>query len=368
MLSSSFSAFASTNSNIHPLQPINLEVNAPQASVYNNQSTNQPDILVRINGWILPKSADTGFPVIHNDRTFVPLRLVTEGMGLDVDWFSDTRDIHLTGVDDVGSVWHRVGSLTATSSRGGGTALADIDVASHIDTANNRTMVSIRLLSEALGADVTWLPNQVVRGNTVNIVDIQVPFQIWSTAEDFYDIVERHSDGTLTVRTDTGELVRIALDRETGRLHPRDIDGEVTGTRFNIRLETLFHGDPRENNFVRDANAVDSGMTDDGRRDVSVMQSNINAVGAIVNVQYLDGQGNIINDIGNFMIGDDGVLSFTAIKNGQYRFTIIQAPHGFTLNQFNQNATNTDEDSNITWDVRVNNEPSLARVIRLIAE
>ena len=44
MLSSSFSAFADTT--IHPLQPINLEVTAPQASVPNNQ----PDIFVRING------------------------------------------------------------------------------------------------------------------------------------------------------------------------------------------------------------------------------------------------------------------------------------------------------------------------------
>ena len=50
-------------------------------------------------------------------------------------------------------------------------------------------------------------------------ISISVPHCIWEShvstegtlAESFYDIVERHHDGTLTVKTNTGELVRIHL-------------------------------------------------------------------------------------------------------------------------------------------------------------
>jgi len=160
--------------------PLQAEANAPQyiSTVVNqaDQATNQDlsvgmnvstvnsplgfadnqtqdYVGIRVNGRMLQQSDNYGFAYINEDnRTIVPVRFVLEAMGLELEWFGDTQDIHFFG--DGQSVWHGVGSQTATSQRGGGDIIANIDTVSYIDTANNRTMVSARLIAEAFGADV----------------------------------------------------------------------------------------------------------------------------------------------------------------------------------------------------------------------
>jgi len=296
----------------------------PVGTVYSQQQN--PDTAVRINGRILPKSTYTGFPIIQDDRTFVPLRLVTEGMGLDVEWFGDTQDIHLNGTG-VGSVWHRVGSLEATSSRGGGVVLASIDSASHIDSSNNRTMVSVRLISEAFGAVVDWHPNQVVNGNTVNIVDIRTPNHRWTNAEDFYDIVERHADGTLTVRTDSGELVRIMLGGIHHLAHHAGTDF-VTGVRIGFSTMVDSGGSPVRNPDARDGDII-SGYGMSANR---VHGAGISGLGGIVRVEQIDGSGNTLRNLGHFMV--DSQSHIIDLPVGEYRFTLVESPHGFTNQSF----------------------------------
>ena len=87
-------------------------------------------------------------PVIHLGRTMVPLRAIFEALGADVEWNPETR--------------------TVTSKKGSNTIELTIDsdvlykngTPVYLDVpamlVNNRTLVPVRAVSEALGADVDW--------------------------------------------------------------------------------------------------------------------------------------------------------------------------------------------------------------------
>ncbi|MDR1559162.1 MAG: CIA30 family protein [Clostridiales bacterium] len=76
-----------------------------------------------------------------DDRTMVPLRLISEGLGAIVDWEADTRTVIIT--------------LNGKTLR----VVVDQPLPNNMGTAvirNDRTFVPIRYISESLGATVTW--------------------------------------------------------------------------------------------------------------------------------------------------------------------------------------------------------------------
>ena len=86
-------------------------------------------------------------PQIVEDRTFVPLRLISQELGYAVAYQSETS---LITVGD-GVFTHTVGATFVTMADG---SVQDIGVQSFI--ANDRTMVSLRLFASALGCEVGW--------------------------------------------------------------------------------------------------------------------------------------------------------------------------------------------------------------------
>lgn len=80
-------------------------------------------------------------PVIINDRTLVPVRVVTETLGGDVEWNEDTKTVTLN-----------IDGETITMVIG--VEIEDYGVAPTI--INDRTYVPIRFVAEKLGAVVTW--------------------------------------------------------------------------------------------------------------------------------------------------------------------------------------------------------------------
>ena len=88
-------------------------------------------------------------PEMVNDRVFVPLRFVAENLGCTVNWNKVTQAVTITQGNYVYT--HVPGSGSVTRSDGKTTVL---DAPSFLE--NDRTMVSIRLISEALGYDVNW--------------------------------------------------------------------------------------------------------------------------------------------------------------------------------------------------------------------
>ncbi|AEF95032.1 copper amine oxidase-like domain-containing protein [Desulfotomaculum nigrificans CO-1-SRB] len=90
-------------------------------------------------------------PFIQDARTYVPLRFVSEALGGDVDWDGKAATVKRKGkniVMNIGSTHPTVDGKSVT-----------IDAAAQL--VNERTMVPLRFVSEALGAKVEWQPGRV---------------------------------------------------------------------------------------------------------------------------------------------------------------------------------------------------------------
>lgn len=87
-------------------------------------------------------------PLIYKNRTMVPIRIVSETLGAEVFWHSSERQVEI-------KTHNRIIKLTIDKNE----ALINekkvtLDVSAKI--FNNRTMVPLRFVGEALGADVFW--------------------------------------------------------------------------------------------------------------------------------------------------------------------------------------------------------------------
>ena len=87
-------------------------------------------------------------PTVLNGRTMVPLRLIFSAMGAQVEWNAETRTV-------TSSLKDRTVRLTVddnTMLRNGEEITLDVAPA----ILSNRTLVPIRAVAEAFGADVEW--------------------------------------------------------------------------------------------------------------------------------------------------------------------------------------------------------------------
>lgn len=102
-------------------------------------------------------------PRIVNDRTLVPLRGIFEEIGADVTWDQATQTAAITHGSKVVKVI--IGSKTATVD---GTAVT-LDTPAQLSAPSGaaRTLVPVRFIAEALGAQVGWLnsPQTVLISN-----------------------------------------------------------------------------------------------------------------------------------------------------------------------------------------------------------
>lgn len=89
-------------------------------------------------------------PVIHNNRTLVPLRAIMENLAADVTWNGEKQQVLVKTTDK--EITLNINSALALVN-GKQKALPDNVPAKLI---NNRTMVPIRFLAEEIGLDVNW--------------------------------------------------------------------------------------------------------------------------------------------------------------------------------------------------------------------
>ena len=87
-------------------------------------------------------------PEIRNDRTLVPIRVVMEQLGADVQWDGEARTIDIIGYQEIQMTIDQ-----RTASLNGQTILMD---ASPI-IEQDRTLVPLRFISENLGYEVEWV-------------------------------------------------------------------------------------------------------------------------------------------------------------------------------------------------------------------
>lgn len=103
-------------------------------------------------------------PVIINDRTMLPIRFISENMGLKVEWNSSEKSVAITDKE------HTVIFFTENQKYivDGEEKLTDRPPV----ILNNRTLVPMRALAEALGKKVLWEDNGVILlGDTVDVME-----------------------------------------------------------------------------------------------------------------------------------------------------------------------------------------------------
>lgn len=106
------------------------------------------NIKVVVNGENIDFTGDQE-PVIQKGRTLVPFRAVFEKMGAEVSWFEDIKLCEATYGSITVSI--AIGDDKVTIGEGN---VIETDVPAQI--INGRTMVPLRVLSESIGADVSW--------------------------------------------------------------------------------------------------------------------------------------------------------------------------------------------------------------------
>jgi len=115
-------------------------------------------ITLYINGSII-KNANI---IIENNRTLVPLRLISESLGAKVDWDGSTRKVTIT--DGNNKIELVIGDDKPTLN---GSPIP-IDVAPRI--IHDYTFVPLRFIAESLGCMVDWFDGSGIKDNTSDLL------------------------------------------------------------------------------------------------------------------------------------------------------------------------------------------------------
>lgn len=105
----------------------------------------ESDIKININGQDVHTDVS---PIIQNERTMVPLRVISENLGVKVSWNQNTKEVtlekdNLNAKFKIGSKSYKVNNKKANT-----------DVAPIV--YQDRTLVPIRVIAETLGREVNW--------------------------------------------------------------------------------------------------------------------------------------------------------------------------------------------------------------------
>lgn len=135
-------------------------------------------------------------PYIAHGRTMVPVRFVSEALGAQVTWDSQTRTVRITS-DQV--IELKVGS--AEGKKNGYEIVLDAPA----EITGGRTMVPLRFVSEALGAQVSWQqisPSAVPNAKFV-ADEVISQNQTWSGEVYVNNVVQVSPGVTLTIEPGT---------------------------------------------------------------------------------------------------------------------------------------------------------------------
>jgi hypothetical protein len=307
---------------------------------------------VQVNGQ--PVYFEGTQPRTVDGRVLVPLRGVLEKMGAHVDWDPSRRVVTASrsGID----LTLPIGSTAATVN--GSTVWLDVPAR----TYGGYTMVPLRFVGEALGADVAWLNDtQTVSINTDRQVATNRQYRMGDQSGDRY--YRPHGNGTVTRNPDqrrsyrvgrrivvpSGTVLPVRLDDQLSSDGSRDGDrftasvesgasdlGLPSGTKFEgIVTEAIPAGngkpgvlalDVRRIVFASgDTQTVDAGITSLDSKDISRSSS-----GRLV----ARNTGNRNEQWKWVGIGAGaGLLISTLVKGNQFLDTILGAGAGYLYNQ-----------------------------------
>ncbi len=109
-----------------------------------------------INGTVAEIPVDMGQIREKDERTFVPLRFVSEFLEYNVWYDETTRVATVESQDRIIFVQDGNNTLFIVSKITNATENIDMDTAAYIEESEGRTYLPIRFLAQAMGYDVGW--------------------------------------------------------------------------------------------------------------------------------------------------------------------------------------------------------------------
>ena len=128
-----------------------FEVPKPQEEVEGNYICMMLDNpLINVCGNVYPMEENNYFfkPVIENDRTLVPMRAIFEALGAEVSWYPEDRTIVAVRGDT--TVYMQMDDWYMSVND----EWIALDAPPRI--VNDRTLIPLRAVAEAFGAQVGW--------------------------------------------------------------------------------------------------------------------------------------------------------------------------------------------------------------------
>lgn len=282
------------------------------------------DVTVKVNG--APVVFPDQGPIIQNDRTYVPLRAVTETLKAEVTWDDNTRTafVRRNGIQLAIAIGNKEIDVTMPD---GAKTVVIMDVEPII--VSDRTLLPIRFVVESLGAQVGWndqtrtvlivdeslkapeTPNkpETPESQTKQVVALQMSDR--DVTMDRFDSLEliltaEYSDGTrVTVTQDAGwrssSSSIVTVDK-----------GQVSAKNYGTAVITATYGGKSASCNIT-VEALDAGIDNifTSSRFVSVEEENSQYVTAMVN--FSDG---VEKDITEEAVWHSGDESVAVAENG----------------------------------------------------
>ena len=163
-------------------------------------------------------------PMIVNDRTMVPARVVFEHLGGEVSWLEASRQVVITSGDTI--LVFKIGSSVATVNN----EQINMDCAPMI--VQDRTMIPIRFVSEKLGYTVLW--DGVTKKVTINSPIVDDSYEVLSVSTK-----QNTSNTQVLIALSKGEQPKVMTLSEPFRIV---IDFEGAGLSSSDGKETVDDG------------------------------------------------------------------------------------------------------------------------------
>ncbi len=112
--------------------------------------------VIKINGVAAEIPEGMGQIREKDDRTFVPLRFVSEFLEYQVWYMDETKTAGIESADNLLFVQDGNIYLTSVSKETGETSNIEMDTSAYIEPTEDRMYLPIRFLAEAMGYTVGW--------------------------------------------------------------------------------------------------------------------------------------------------------------------------------------------------------------------
>jgi hypothetical protein len=194
-------------------------------------------------------------PQIINQRTMVPVRAIAEMVGCRVEWIADKKQVEIFDpASNVLIIVMQVGNKIANYSKYDALLNDRVGVECVLDSPpiiiNNRTMVPLRFISEAIGYKVdykvdngdvylfspAYINNQIGEGmgETIPITNEEISYVLSFKTQSWLDLSDTQQDNVVLLIARWWDLVDCYVDPDLDRLK-QDLNHQMS-TYFRNQL------------------------------------------------------------------------------------------------------------------------------------